>query len=83
MREQTMKHRVGKQSEAVPWDNNGEQSNPNVRCTLVHVGPTMGGALTLTFLTCALDTFSNQLLFKHSKSLHPAALQLVSLSCIS
>ena len=46
MREQTMKHRVGKRSKAIPWDNDGEQSDPNVRCTLVHVGPTMGGALT-------------------------------------
>ena len=31
----------------VPWGNVGRQSDPNVRCTLVHVGPTMGGALTL------------------------------------
>ena len=54
MREQTMKHRVGKRSEAVPWDNNGEQSDPNVRRTLVHVGPTMGGALTL------VEQFSKQ-----------------------
>ena len=30
----------------VPWNNVGEQSNPNTKCTLVHVGPTMGGALT-------------------------------------
>ena len=30
----------------VPWNNVGEQSNPNTKRTLVHVGPTMGGALT-------------------------------------
>ena len=41
-----MRHRVEGRSEAVPWNNNGEQSDPNVRCTLVHVGPTMEGALT-------------------------------------
>ena len=42
-----MKHRIGKRSKAVPGNNDGEQSDPNVRHTLVHVGPTMGGALTL------------------------------------
>ena len=35
-----------KQSKVVSWNNNGKQSDPNVKRTLVHVGPTMGGALT-------------------------------------
>ena len=30
----------------VPWNNVGEQSDPNTKRTLVHVGPTMGGAMT-------------------------------------
>ena len=42
-----------KQSKAVPWNNDGEQSDPNTKCTLIHVGPTMRGALTITVL--ALD----------------------------
>ena len=35
-----------KQGKEVPWNNDGEQSNPNTKRTLVHVGPTMGGVLT-------------------------------------
>ena len=44
---QWRRHRVGRQGKAVPWNNAGRQSDPKVRHTLVHVGPTMGGALTL------------------------------------
>ena len=43
MRTQTMKE----EGERVPCNNAGRQSDPNVRRTLVHVGPTMGGIVTL------------------------------------
>ena len=47
-----MRHnQVKDRNEAVPWNNDREQSNPNVKCTLVHVGPTMRGALTIYMLS--------------------------------
>ena len=50
MREQSMRKAWSrKQSKAVLWDNNGAQFDPNVKHTLVHVGPTMGGALTALY----------------------------------
>ena len=41
------------------------QYDPNVRCTLVHVGPTMRGALTLTLplINTILDHLQGKNLF--------------------
>ena len=38
-------------SKIFPWNNAGRQSDPNMKCTLVHIGPTMGGVLTLSKLS--------------------------------
>ena len=43
MRAQTMKE----EGKKVPCNNVGRQSDPNLRRTLIHVGPTMGGVVTL------------------------------------
>ena len=46
MRAQIMKE----EGKKVPCNNVGRQSDPNVRRTLVHVGPTMGGVVTVKIL---------------------------------
>ena len=46
VRKQQRRHRGGERGNMVPWNNVGEQSDPNTKRTLIHVGPTMGGALT-------------------------------------
>ena len=57
-----MEHGAGRRSKIVPSNNSGEQSDPNVRCTLVHVGPTMRGALTLMQTTIiALQALSQKM----------------------
>ena len=42
----TINKSIKKWSEAVPWDNAGRQSDPNVERTLGHVEPIMGGVMT-------------------------------------
>ena len=42
----TCTHKQRRKKQDSPRDNVGRQSDPNMKCTLVHVGPTMGGALT-------------------------------------
>ena len=36
-----------RRNETVPWNNAGRQSDPNTERTLGHVGPSMGGVMTL------------------------------------